>query len=297
MKIAFIGDCQGKVHYNRYKSMSKYISNIVFDFFTIKNPNLSKKCAKYDKVYYASYTMYNRNAVKHPYLYGSATSWKCITGVDHKKDMKILPVFRSMSANNVLLATELQKIRPDIKYIPNGVDTSFFIYERKEIHDPLTIGWVGNYDRSEKNYPIVARLVKTCPEFTWSTVITSKSTPVSKMLSREKMREFYYALDYLLVASSYEGTPNPALEAAACGIPLITTRVGNMPEIINEGKTGFFVYPKKKSIRDCLDNILGVSNQYYIQMCRSISETMIQWDWSIICKKFEDFFINDTFTN
>ncbi len=290
MKIAFIGDCKGRVHYNRYKSMSKCM-DIVFNFFTVKSKNLSKKCARYDAVYYASYTMYKRQPIKHPAIYGSATSWKCIFGNDHKRDISILPKFKAISVNNLALTKELKQYREDVQYIPNGVDTSFFRYFDKKMNNPLIIGWVGNYDRAEKNYHIIKRLQRKYHDVIFKTVITSKSTPSRKLLSRKEMRDFYYSLDYLLVVSSYEGTPNPALEAAACGIPIITTPVGNMPEIITEGETGFFVYSKTDVIRKSLHSLSCISSKKYNDMSNRISKVMVAWDWSSVCKKFEKFFI------
>jgi len=50
-------------------------------------------------------------------------------------------------------------------------------------------------------------------------------------------------LDCLLLASQSEGLPLVALEAMARGIPVISTRVGGMPEIIEHGVSGWLYEP------------------------------------------------------
>ena len=289
MKIAFIGDCKGKVHYSRYKAMQQWTSHS-FDFFTIKQKNLSKMCASYDAVYYALYTMYKRHPVKHSNIYGSATSWKCIFGSDHKRDMQILSRFHRLSANNLSLCRVIQKQREDVQYIPNGVDTDFFCPVEKTMNNPLVIGWAGNTDRAEKNYPIFKKICKKCGFVEWKKVTTLKSTSFRKMRSAKEMREFYRSLDYFLVISSYEGTPNPALEAASCGVPLISTLVGNMPELIREGETGFFVRPSVSSVKCSLDKICNISPQKHAIMRHSIRDSMKNWNWPVVCKRFDSFF-------
>lgn len=49
------------------------------------------------------------------------------------------------------------------------------------------------------------------------------------------MPAWYRGLDVYLVSSRYEGGPMPALEAAACGIPIVAPRVGFIDALIAEG--------------------------------------------------------------
>jgi hypothetical protein len=73
-----------------------------------------------------------------------------------------------------------------------------------------------------------------------------------KWRNREEMLDFYRSLDVYVCASRSEGTPNPCLEAAACGLPVVTTRVGNMPELIGDGENGFFV---ERDVADIADKL------------------------------------------
>jgi glycosyltransferase involved in cell wall biosynthesis len=54
---------------------------------------------------------------------------------------------------------------------------------------------------------------------------------------------FYNNADVFLLTSDYEGTPNVVMEAMACGLPIIATRMGDVPELIRDGETGFLVKP------------------------------------------------------
>ena len=48
--------------------------------------------------------------------------------------------------------------------------------------------------------------------------------------------------DLLLLTSLYESFSLAALEAMACGVPVLAPKVGGIPEVVVDGKTGF-LYP------------------------------------------------------
>ncbi len=50
---------------------------------------------------------------------------------------------------------------------------------------------------------------------------------------------YYQILDLYLICSREEGGPKALIESMACGIPVVSTRVGMAPEVIEDGKDGF----------------------------------------------------------
>ena len=156
----------------------------------------------------------------------------------------------------------------------------------------IVVGWVGNHNRKEKEYHTVfANVKKNIKSNIIIKEVKSQKSDSPKLLrSKEKMLSFYRKIDFYLVTSSYEGTPNPALEAAACGVPVITTRVGNMPELIKDGVNGFFVDCNAKSIIRKLNN-LNVSSEKYKEMSYRITQKIKKdWTWEKSCILFEKMF-------
>lgn len=293
-RIVFIGDQPGKVHFRRYQAFCKHISDISFDYLVASEKHLNKRCRRYDAVYYASIALYDRRPVKHKRIFGSATSWKCVNDKRSRRILKKLDRFHGVSANNLALAEVLREYRKDIQYLPNGVDIDYFCPSEFEYNpDKITIGWVGNKDRDEKNYRrLLVRIKKTVgPPFRIKTITSKKSTPAKRLVSPKRMRRFYRKLSYYLVTSSYEGTPNPALEAAACGVPVITTRVGNMPELIVHRENGFFIKKDVKRANRRIRKLSLITNDQYYEMRKKIRTVIInEWSWEKAAKGFGQFF-------
>jgi glycosyltransferase involved in cell wall biosynthesis len=60
-------------------------------------------------------------------------------------------------------------------------------------------------------------------------------------LGREQIKELYASAEVLVMPSRWEGLPLVALEAMRAGLPVIATRVGGIPEAVQDGVTGRLV--------------------------------------------------------
>jgi glycosyltransferase involved in cell wall biosynthesis len=58
---------------------------------------------------------------------------------------------------------------------------------------------------------------------------------------RDDVDEIYEALDVMYLASAWEGLPRTILEAMAAGVPVVSTDVSGVSEVVREGETGFLV--------------------------------------------------------
>jgi glycosyltransferase involved in cell wall biosynthesis len=59
--------------------------------------------------------------------------------------------------------------------------------------------------------------------------------------TRDELARAYHAVDVCLVTSRQEGGPKAVLESMATGIPLVTTSVGQAPELVRDGENGVLV--------------------------------------------------------
>lgn len=288
-KIACITDKEGRIQHQRSIMLSKELGDC--DVFTLGDrKRINWKL--YSLVYYSSYSIIKRVPCKNRKIC-SITSHKSL---DSKKEtIRILKEFKAVSVNNKYLEKEFKPHVKRLYYTPNGVDTGFFHPVEKKQEGKLRIGWVGNRDRKTKNFSIVRSLMKMNLESFQFDVVATRKGDGQLLKNKEQMRDFYQSLDLFLVTSGTEGTPNPGLEALSCGIPIISTHVGNMEEVVDDGRSGFFVSPSVKSVVKKLEIISKIPTDEINQMSLNARRAIIEkkWDWKF--KKvawlqlFEDF--------
>jgi glycosyltransferase involved in cell wall biosynthesis len=69
--------------------------------------------------------------------------------------------------------------------------------------------------------------------------------------ARRDVPDVLNAFDTFVLSSDTEGLPLVVPEAMATGLPVISTRVGGVPSVLDEGQTGFLVPPRDtQALRD-----------------------------------------------
>lgn len=78
------------------------------------------------------------------------------------------------------------------------------------------------------------------------------------VLYKENLLKIYQSSDVFLITSEYESFCMVATEAMACGLPVIGTKVGFLPNLITPGETGFLV--ELNNIKELKEKILFFAN-------------------------------------
>lgn len=63
--------------------------------------------------------------------------------------------------------------------------------------------------------------------------------------------------DALILPSYWEGMPTVVLEAMASGVPVISTRVGDIPSLIKDGEDGILIARSQKSFRSAVQQVMS----------------------------------------
>lgn len=96
----------------------------------------------------------------------------------------------------------------------------------------------------------------------------------------------YQALDLYLITSREEGGPEGVLESMASGIPLVTTKVGLAPDVVEHGSNGMLAEVEDVSglVKAASDVIEGKNLRE--QLVSSALKTIVDYDWKKIADQY-----------
>ncbi len=113
---------------------------------------------------------------------------------------------------------------------------------------------------------------------------------------RKDVYRLMSAADVFVLPSLCEGCPNVVLEASASGVPVIASRVGAVPDLIEDGKTGIIVNPRSApDIKQALARLIEDPSLRREMGTKARERMEKEFTWDAICQKLEGFY-RDTIT-
>ena len=99
---------------------------------------------------------------------------------------------------------------------------------------------------------------------------------------------YYAAAEVVVMPSHYESFGMVALEAMACGTPVIASRVGGLAHLIQDGETGFFVPAQDPETLAEKLRLVFVDNQLRAKMSAKAARYARDFSWERITSPILD---------
>lgn len=113
------------------------------------------------------------------------------------------------------------------------------------------------------------------------------------MITHERLPLFYSAANVFIVPSYYEPFGLVTLEGMACKIPVVSSRVGGLQIIIEDGKTGLLFEPRNPS--DLKDKIMQIFHSPKLAddlVVNAYEHIQKNYSWKSVALKIENVYTN-----
>ena len=219
-----------------------------------------------------------------------------------------------------IVAERIGKPKKEIQVVYNGCNSKMFSYNAKgrlEIRKKLRISlkkiviiFVGGLVKSKGIFELLSAFTKLNYKYSNLYLILIGNIPdrtaLDKIVSSNYLNNKIYIVSeipqneipYWLSASDIfvfptynEGLPNALMEAMACGLPVIATKVGGIPEVVRDGQNGILIDKKSViSIEHSIEKLINNKN-----MCKKMGEygrTIIEenFSWDSSAKKLTEIY-------
>jgi len=188
-------------------------------------------------------------------------------------------VIASVSYSDLKIVAEEYSITQDrLRYIPNVVDTEKFKPRVTETQEKKTLLYLGDLEP----WKGIGSLLKWVLRSSWGVrefklrfvgqgsylrallALQKRLSTFGNRISLEVLGPRNHAAvpallnesNGLILPSYWEGMPTVVLEAMASGVPVISTRVGDVPQLLEDRKTGFLIDRSVSSFQEAVDSLL-----------------------------------------
>lgn len=203
-----------------------------------------------------------------------------------------LNTFKALHVPSLILHDIFKDKHRAVFHTPHGVDENIF-YPRTGVpfsspEGKLVLGWAGSRTNHPGKRGIDDFILPALQGLEGITLHVAAREDTWR--TQHEMVPFYQGLDAYICASRTEGGPHPLLEASACGVPVISTRVGLAPELIMDNENGILVERTIDAIREAVVRLRD-NRELRLRMGKRARQTIEErWTWDRQAVNYVPFF-------
>jgi len=184
----------------------------------------------------------------------------------------------------------------NVMYTRCGYDPEIFFpdeSQKRGTESRIVVGWVGNsspkYHGGGKGFSDFIEPIRNILDV--EQFVFSFANSRERQQDRYQMRDYYRNINVLLVTSREEGQPMPPVEAAGCAVPTVATNVGIIPELVEDGLSGYIV---KRDVTEFVKCLNSSSKERLAEMgCHCLFTARREWTWNTVIHRWMDFMLGD----
>jgi glycosyltransferase involved in cell wall biosynthesis len=200
---------------------------------------------------------------------------------DPRKFRRAILQAKAVCVNSILLYEEFRSWHRTIFYCPNGVDERFFAPPQEPRTGPIVFSTVGKYcpEKGYDDFIMPAAAQAGVP-------LRAVLKDYRDALNAIELRAHYWSCDVHVTCSTIDGTPNPALESASCGLSQLSNPIGNMPEFIEDGVNGRMVERALEDYREKMVELALVPEETRHMGAKARETVQRDWSWDLRAKAY-----------
>jgi hypothetical protein len=214
---------------------------------------------------------------------------------------RLLPKVNYLLAVNWRLEKVGQQYCGETYHCPLGINTEIF-YDATPLpstREKLIVGWreTPRRDRHHSELAwIYSDVFQACREFC---TFREWPFPPGRSYDREQLARWYNQLDLLLYTPSTAGYPQCVYEAMACGRPIISTSVGDLPDLVCDNAAGYLVgdYHDRPSSQQVIEKVcrrlaeLAADRRSLCYMGRNAFRLAQAYSWDRLAPRWLDYIV------
>lgn len=196
--------------------------------------------------------------------------------------------------------------------IPPGIDLSEFSGDpvRTSTAGPVTALFVGRLDPNQKGLGPLIRALGLLPadlglrlrlvgeDWGGRAIVLrlarelgrEQSVTLTGPLPRPELLREYARADLFVLPSLFECTPAVLMEAMASGLPVLTTRVGGIPEVVREGSDALLCPPNDPPALASALGRLTTDRELRMRLGAQGLQNVRRFSWEAVLPKWEEMF-------